>query len=421
MAGRKTPAESKQKKNNRTSAMTTGKKRVTRNSKKLDLGASYMAQEVIDSTEQLTTRVNTRTRGRPRTITRLISTSSPDPLHNNNHTIQAPTSTENTILAMLTELSDSQKALAARIDGIEAGVRVSNHRSSNGDQGVSATQQGWATSDDLPTDIIHGPPNDLPQDLIIPLLQTLRSNTMANNAADVQMTRLQATARDTCQGKLTHRVSGHYNTREIPGSDPQVRWPNEGVAPTGGAQRLKYDELSIPQWVAGEISNLLQVEDSRIQRYMLLQVRNSMRDAMSLPWSVVRSAFAMSMHEIEEGRLTWADHLTWSMNRMETSQALLLAANTANTRSHYYNTRSQAHANTHHKKHEPRICNYYSEGYCNRQQDHGIYLHKCGYCSELRNPPGSIIHPEAYCPVKYSAHSSYGNYSSHPASTYQGK
>ena len=46
----------------------------------------------------------------------------------------------------------------------------------------------------------------------------------------------------------------------------------------------------------------------------------SLRDASSLPWPVVRGAWAMSMHEVEDGHLGWNDATQWSLNHLSASQ-----------------------------------------------------------------------------------------------------
>ena len=63
------------------------------------------------------------------------------------------------------------------------------------------------------------------------------------------------------------------------------------------------------RWDSGQLNNMLSVEDNTTLRCMLTQMSMAMRDAGSLPWSAVRSAWAVSMIDIEEGRLQWSDSL----------------------------------------------------------------------------------------------------------------
>ena len=90
-----------------------------------------------------------------------------------------------------------------------------------------------------------------------------------------------------------------------------------------------YDELSLAQRISGQLNNILLVEDNSMLRSMLTQVSMAMRDAVSLPRRAVRSAWAASMTDVEEGRLNWADSLQWSLNRISNSQLAVLNSNSA--------------------------------------------------------------------------------------------
>ena len=46
----------------------------------------------------------------------------------------------------------------------------------------------------------------------------------------------------------------------------------------------------------------------------------SLTDAVSLPWPAVRSAWAASITQVEEGRLSWANDTQWALNRVGMSQ-----------------------------------------------------------------------------------------------------
>ena len=50
-----------------------------------------------------------------------------------------------------------------------------------------------------------------------------------------------------------------------------------------------------------------------------------MTDATSLPWAAVRKAYAVSMHEIEKGTLTWDNSTQWSVNQISPSQIAMNA------------------------------------------------------------------------------------------------
>ena len=81
-----------------------------------------------------------------------------------------------------------------------------------------------------------------------------------------------------------------------------------------------YDDQNMAQWVSGQLTNVYNIQDPTLLKQLLLQVIMATRDATTLPWQAVKSAWATSMHEIEEGSLQWFNTTQWSLNRISTSQ-----------------------------------------------------------------------------------------------------
>ena len=90
-------------------------------------------------------------------------------------------------------------------------------------------------------------------------------------------------------------------------ANPQFRWPNEGLVSNSHLKKPPYDDLNMAQWISGQLNNILLIEDNTTLRNVLTQVAMALKDAVILPWPAVRSAWAISMSEIEEGRRCWAD------------------------------------------------------------------------------------------------------------------
>ena len=128
---------------------------------------------------------------------------------------------------------------------------------------------------------------------------------------------------ESSQGK-PHRRSGCYNTHDTVSVAPEVRWPNEGFHGSNSKKRLLYDDLSMPQWVGGQLTNILHMQDQATSRQALIQVIAAMKDAVSIPFTAVKNAWACSMHELEEGNLTWNDSTQWALNRLSASQVSLI-------------------------------------------------------------------------------------------------
>ena len=50
------------------------------------------------------------------------------------------------------------------------------------------------------------------------------------------------------------RKSVRYNTTETPNARPEGRWPNEDFV---NSRMPAYDDMSLQQWVAGKLNNVL--------------------------------------------------------------------------------------------------------------------------------------------------------------------
>ena len=180
----------------------------------------------------------------------------------------------------------------------------------------------------------------------------------------------------------TIRRSGHYNTTDLIQTPPETRWANEGFHSGQGKKRVVYDDLSLIQWAVGQLSNVYQMKDATVSKQALLQVILALKDATSLPWQAVRSAWATSMHEIEDGSLTWVDATHWSLNRLSASQIAMADASIVS------NGASQ-------QLHQKKTCKFFNEGTCSHDLHHGNFKHFCAFCSRQGR---YSVHPE----VKYN-------------------
>ena len=168
-------------------------------------------------------------------------------------------------------------------------------------------------------------PQGVNHDNIILSIDALRGNPTVSDAVAKVLASYDTQARThVLQGKQptlsTSHHSGRYNVTDTCNVSPQYRWPNEGYQGSAQKKHIPYDDLILPQWAVGQLSNIHQIEDLSLVKQSLLQVILALRDATSLPWQAVRNAWAHSMHDVEEGRLTWADNTQWSLNRLSNSQ-----------------------------------------------------------------------------------------------------
>ena len=218
-----------------------------------------------------------------------------------------------------------------------------------------------------------------PSDGVLPGINVLRQNQNISQSVAQVLASYEAQAKqEASQGKIPTKKSGRYNTTETVVSIPELRWPNEGFYSMQGKKRATYDELSIPEWAAGQLTNIFHMQNPDTVKKALLQTILALKDATSLPWPAVRAAYGTSMHEVELGNLAWGDQMQWAINRLSASQIAM-----ANT-----------HIATNQQNHRTKICKYFNEGTCTIESHHGQYKHICSFCAKLGK---TLNHQESKC------------------------
>ena len=248
---------------------------------------------------------------------------------------------------------------------------LSNTLPTSNNCNCSASQPGVTASS------VHGHTTALQHDGVVPSLENLRRLPNISQAVTNALAAYEDQAKSSLLGK--QRRSGRYNTTDIAQNPPEIRWPNEGYHSSAGKKGVPYDELSMAQWVTGQLNNVYNMKDPLMARHALLQVILAIKDATSLPWGAVRSAWATSMHDLEEGNLHWDDATQWAINRLSASQMSM--ANSQLTQQH----------------NSKKTCKFYNEGTCSYDNHHGAYRHICSYCERSGR---SLQHPEVKCNSK---------------------
>ena len=81
---------------------------------------------------------------------------------------------------------------------------------------------------------------------------------------------------------------------------------------------------------AGQLSNIYLIQDPVLVKQAMLQTIQVLKDATSLPWQAVRTAYAQSMHKVEQGTMQWQDTTQWALHRISSSQIVMANATSLN-------------------------------------------------------------------------------------------
>ena len=233
----------------------------------------------------------------------------------------------------------------------------------------------------LPGPAIQNVRNSHLHDAVIPDIHAIRANPTISQSVSQILSSLEAGPRaEATQGKASQKKSGRFNATDTITAVPELRWPNEGFHGIGGRKRTLYDDLTIQEWAVGPLSNIYYIQDPLLVKQVLLQVILSLRDATSLPWQAVRSAWGNSMHEVEQGSLQWADATQWALNRLSTSQIAMANASQISSQTTAQNK---------------KVCN--NKGICSHEGNHGQFRHICSFCAKQGR---TYAHPETKCQFK---------------------
>ena len=114
----------------------------------------------------------------------------------------------------------------------------------------------------------------------VPTLDSLRRRASANDIITQLLSHCeQGNTQELLQGKPALKRSGRYNNTS--NLQPHLRCPNEGFTGGRAQKMINYDDLTLPQWVADQLTNAIQIQDNDILRSVIF----TMRDASTLACS----------------------------------------------------------------------------------------------------------------------------------------
>ena len=102
--------------------------------------------------------------------------------------------------------------------------------------------------------------NDIQSDGVVPMLGAFRRAPSIATSVTQLLESYEEQARASLQGRQA-RKSGIYNTTDVVHTTPEYRWPNEGYHAPVGKKKVAYDDLTLPQWVVGQLSNIFYMKD----------------------------------------------------------------------------------------------------------------------------------------------------------------
>ena len=152
----------------------------------------------------------------------------------------------------------------------------------------------------------------------------------------------------------------------------QVAWPQNFILGGNNKSRVSYDSLNLCQWVSGFAMMAREEVNMDKKNAMLDYLGELMEDANDFSWQSAKSAHAVLLCRMEEGKVEWTD--TSKIDRIR--------------RAHAQRPYTQNFGNNNSKQGKiegkSNICRFYQRGMCQNQRDHEtggfFYRHICATC-----------------------------------------
>ena len=181
-------------------------------------------------------------------------------------------------------------------------------------------------------------------------------------------------------GKNIHssRKSGRTRTTE----DLIVRyvhWPHFGIYKGPSRKPAAYDDLSMPEFVAGYVNCLLRHNtDDNNKDHMLHHLQDLMHDATMYPWRNVRNFHGIVLGMMEQGELNWDD--TSTIQQLQQQYARI------------------PHVPTVPMTPDLTPCTKYQTEQCTQAGTHDKLAHVCAWCYRYKGK--AFGHPQSKCMSK---------------------
>ena len=314
----------------------------------------------------------------------------------------------NMLINTCSDLVTNVAGLQARMEANEAREQDRLNQSwanlSNAAQGKVSAPKGAPSSRGLPQTLpfqqTSSPREPVLPQQTLPTVPELRAMPgLPEQAAAIQAALQRETNCTVLQGKALKsgrdRVGGSDHSRIF------VKWPQEACFIGPSRIRVRYDELTQPQWTAGITAIAAEEKDPVIQRNMFTYLASILQDTCDFGFKSCLGAHALILSNIEDQILTWED--LPAIQKVRENFTHRFQASAAPNRTDWsapqtgFTARSQPSS-------KRRICARFNSGLCTKDSSHVTngctYDHYCSFCSQSGRRYG---HSEQNCKRKTGA------------------
>jgi hypothetical protein len=279
------------------------------------------------------------------------------------------------VLSGISKLSETVEGLCGRVSGLEKPAKDNK----------KSTDEADDDSTDTEDEIAEVTPKSMRNDNELQQQVSLRLDQLSSLA--------ELSSENFPNTRLGKRSGRTKTVHDIVVKD--VEWPHFYVQRTCTEKTLMYDDMSLPEYVAGTVKAILAKEKvSPLAQIQFTQLAETMADAEDFPWPVLRQFNGLVLQDIELGRYSWFDQDVISKKKLKhVSRAQSRRAQAPQIRPRQLVDSTQRPTNVN------LLCKSYNLGRCNEVSPHmspeGLVRHSCANC--LKTLQRYFGHPESQC------------------------
>ena len=142
-------------------------------------------------------------------------------------------------------------------------------------------------------------------DTTIPSLQAIKCDQQIQAQVDQRLRELADIAQTGTLNKVKSQRGGQVDVFVR----TRVKWPHEFVLSGSSKERISYDQLTMPQWMAGFCRTMREETNQNLKDHMSNYLIDLMDDANDFSWSAAKASHAVLLCRMEQGEVTGYDQV----------------------------------------------------------------------------------------------------------------
>ena len=223
----------------------------------------------------------------------------------------------------------------------------------------------------------------------LPSLQMIKHDQQIQAQVDQRLRQLADIAQTGTCNKVKSQCGGQVDVFVR----TRVKWPHEFVLSGSSKERTSYDQLTMPQWMAGFCRTMREETNQNLKDHMLNYLIDLMDDANDFSWGAAKASHAVLLCRMEQGEVTRYDQVD-RIDRIRRANA-----QKHGSQGSFNSNNAQFGKKTTLKTGKTMPCQFLNQNSCSHTNTHEtrgvLYKHICSHCFTTANR--AFSHSEMEC------------------------